>query len=521
MQGPTSGRGVASRNGTTFAVARGYVSAMTLRLAPLALLLAACGPGSGRVPDVEPGPDALATLTIGGQPIDLASGRHFFALPASSLGRTSTVQAVPHDPDAVVTLRWETATGALLADDAQSPLGLAADQRLIVELDGDRWMVSFPPDSLPPVTVEGDPIDDFFLLTPRDYTVDGLPAPFDQALLVVDGHGTPVWWLRTLTAAFDFRVSGDGQFTVNTAIDPALGFNTHAFDPSSGTITGIWGPSTPDHWESPRVDAHEFQLRADGSHLATITGNTVEDLSPWGGLPQQQMWHSGVREHAADGTLLAEWTVEGNIDLDGLPQPVLDQLESDRPWRYDHINSVQDLGGTWLISLRSPNQVAVVDPATGDYVWRLGGSTSDLQFVDDPRGGFVGQHSARIFEPDRLMVFDNGTNFDSPTTGDARIVEYALDLDGGTATQIWEYALPGSGGVEYAGLIQRRPDDSTVIGWGSLQTQNGERSPSVTVLHPDRSWRCHLRLPAGMYTYRAYAFSGDPFTGVWDPASFP
>lgn len=492
-----------------------------MRSLPALLLLAACGPGSARGPKPDPGPDALATLAVGGQYLDLSTGRHYFALPAETLGRTSRVEAEPHDPDAVVTLRWETATGELIEDGADEVLPLGADQRLVVTVDDASWMVTFPPAILPPVEVEGTPSERFYFLTPRDYTVDEIPAAYAQALLIVDGHGTPVWWRYTWTAAFDFRLAGDGSLTVNTKLEEdEQGLHSHQLDPHTGEILATWEPADAG-WDTIRTDAHEHQLRADGSVLTTFTGNEAGDLSPWGGPVDGTFWHSGVRELAPDGSIVQQWTTEGKIDLDGLPAYVLDEAAEGRPWRYGHINSVQQLDEGILLSLRSPNQVALVDPASDTYLWRLGGSTSDLVFVDDSRGGFVGQHSARMFEPDRLTVFDNGTNFFEPATGDVRVVEYALDHDAGTATQVWEYVLDGAGGVEFAGLVQRHADGATTIGWGSLQTQNGDRSPSVTELDSDRSWRCHLRLPAGMYTYRAYAFDGDPITGDWDFPGFP
>ena len=121
-----------------------------------------------------------------------------------------------------------------------------------------------------------------------------------------------------------------------------------------------------------------------------------------------------------------------------------------------HGNSLWMADGVILASFRSCGKVLGIDAATGDVVWRLGGSyrppeewgrddlsgegrgagPAPMTIRNDPYGEFCGQHSAQILDNGHLLLYDNG----NPCVVDlatglsrresrvfSRAVEYAID----------------------------------------------------------------------------------------------
>src|SRR5271154_1965113 len=107
--------------------------------------------------------------------------------------------------------------------------------------------------------------------------------------------------------------------------------------------------------------------------------------------------------------------------------------------------------------MRHLNAVFLIDRATGDVIWKLGGTSftandpevaqdvpaQHLSITGDSETHFCGQHDAR-FVPTPNPAVEDVSVFDDHTAcvGAARGVEYALDLGAGTATPDWQYAQP-------------------------------------------------------------------------------
>jgi hypothetical protein len=128
------------------------------------------------------------------------------------------------------------------------------------------------------------------------------------------------------------------------------------------------------------------------------------------------------------------------------PQPGNDVL---------HTNSVKCLpaklagrfplfkAGQLLLSLRTPNVLAVLDPDTGKVVWAA-------------RGPWQAQHDARFLDNGRLMVFDN---LGAPKG--SRVLEY----DPSTQGIAWSYAGTSAGVLDskFRGCNQRLPNGNTLV----------------------------------------------------------
>ncbi len=479
----------------------------------LSLFLLACGGDDARSKRTDLD-DAIQDLVAQPWVLQLDPERRFLAVPASEVPLVAEVMIDGVDR-LDVGLRVETSSGDLIGDDVGPVLALVEDQRLIIEIDDERWCVAITPDDLPPLSGPGGEVDGFFFLTPRDFTSQYPPSDYGRFLMIVDGWGTPVWWRRATGLSNDFRVGGDGMFSAQTFLDGAPARESVRVDPRTGLVLERWLPEQPEGWEGAWTDPHELTIGADGSAMTVITGAGYEDLSPVGGSTSGEVQHSAVQELDADRNVTAEWIAE-LVDMTTLPPEAIATESQGAAWRWTHINSAESLEDGWLLSLRTPNEVVKVLRETSEVAWRLGGAHSDFTFTND--GGFYGQHSARWLGDDRVILFDNRTNFGSPPLGDVRYVEYQLDMDAMTATLVDSYELEGAGGADYTGHVQRLSDGRTVVGWGSTQTlDDGSRAPSIHVLEPDGTVALELSLPLGTYSYRSWYHTGDPISGVWDP----
>jgi outer membrane protein assembly factor BamB len=140
---------------------------------------------------------------------------------------------------------------------------------------------------------------------------------------------------------------------------------------------------------------------------------------------------------------------------------VADDVEPPLIADLDHPNSIDfDLDGGVIVSYRDLSAIVKVDPTTYQIIWQLGGTQNQFTFVDDPLGGFDGQHTARILPNGHLLMFDNGWTH-SPQA--SRAVEYALDAVQKTATMVWQYSANPSIFNDFTGSAQRLANGNTVV----------------------------------------------------------
>lgn len=86
----------------------------------------------------------------------------------------------------------------------------------------------------------------------------------------------------------------------------------------------------------------------------------------------------------------------------------------EKPFDFAHLNSVQkDTAGRFLVGMRGPSTLYLVDGNTGDIIWRIGGARSDFAF--EPDAMFHHQHDAKVLgssasEKFLISLFDNEAN---------------------------------------------------------------------------------------------------------------
>ncbi len=180
-----------------------------------------------------------------------------------------------------------------------------------------------------------------------------------------------------------------------------------------------------------------------------------------------------IEEVTPSGELKWEWSTQGHIGL----------AETGRWWPTAlatperdivHMNAVEPVGDdAVLISLRHTDAVYKIDKATGDVIWKLGGTWTpkSLTVKDDPEGAYPlgGQHDVRLLADGTITIHDNNTNLPDPP----RAVRYSIDESAKTATLVESVTDPEVSTSICCGSARRSADGSWLMSWGgnSLVTE--------------------------------------------------
>ena len=242
-----------------------------------------------------------------------------------------------------------------------------------------------------------------------------------------------------------------------------------------------------------------------------------------------------VQEVDPNNQAVWSWNASQHIGIDevntvGNPGPSwnLDTLNGSPAADIYHCNSVsmdEDTAspyyGDVVVSMRHLNAVFLIDPSTGDVIWKMGGTplTSDdpeeeqsspaqyLAITGDSESGICGQHDARFVATpnaavEDISVFDDHSN----CPGAARGVEFAIDTTAGTATPDYQYAQPQALSVSATGSFRRLPDanndigsGTSLIGWG---VTSGSLLSGFTEVDSSGNVLVDITFPYLQYLYR-------------------
>lgn len=354
----------------------------------------------------------------------------------------------------------------------------------------------------------------FVRCLPHDFPVITVTTPTDGAAptpgwylintqtfaIVLDTHGTPVWYARggavlNVDAPAPDTITYMGSANAPFGVSATAAFEIH--DLVAGTTKTVMAVGSP-------TDGHDFRMLPNGDFLVesyaqkphvdlsaltghgadeTIVDCEVQEIDPSGAL----VWSWDASDHLDPGTTSLEpayFTVDG--------QTVVDVF---------HCNAVDALpDGDLLVSLRHANSVVLIDRTTGMLRWKLGGTTGNqdgapyIAVTGDAQGAFAMQHDARLRADGHLSMFDNHGISDGTS---ARGVEYALDLGAHTATPVFQFN--GIGESLYEGSFRRYDDGHSVIGWGFVP---GEHRV-VTEVDAAGAPVLEIEFDSGGPTYRA------------------
>jgi hypothetical protein len=390
--------------------------------------------------------------------------------------------------------------------------------------------------------------------TPGYYFTGNITTPNGAYYaMVLDGNGVPVWYQKVPTGPAGLAgavnvepLSNDTiAWTSATAIGFGVGDNLSAYTgfdlDTQTTIAPLPAAVTP-------TDPHELLPLPNGDRMMISTPLMAKDLSTLGnGRGNGGVVPASDANNTVVGCVVQEvnpssqavwtWDAATHIGLDevntasGLPfaGPAWGLYYPDGVPAADiyHCNSVavdedpsSPYFGDVLVSMRHLNAVFLIDRATGNVIWKLGGTAftpndpevgqevpaQHLSITGDSETQFCGQHDAR-FVPTPNPAVEDVSLFDDHTgcVGAARGVEYALNAGAGTATPDWQYVQPGGLSVVATGSFRRMPDaasdigsGSGIIGWGISGFPSG-----FTEVDSGGKVLCDIRFSDGDVIYRA------------------
>jgi hypothetical protein len=329
---------------------------------------------------------------------------------------------------------------------ALSLLGLTSDTVYyyrVVTWDGGNGAVSDVktirtgdlPLGMPPLTLDGDAHDQLTLVPILGGTT---------AVTVINPEGKIVWY-HTDDRDLDIyrvRLSADGKSLLYNAAsvsgDPA--------DNSELVRVALDG-SEQSSIPVPLL-AHDFVELPDGT-LAAI----VVEYRDFEGTPLRG---DTIVEVGLDGTLTTVWSAWDCFD----PAEVLgDDVE--HGWTFANALDYDAGEDAYYLGMRNFSSITKINRSSGECEWVLGSSASTIEFAAGS-ARFLHQHQFDV-RGDRILVFDN----DGARGDESRVLEYALDLEQNTATEVWSYTADPSVSAFVLGEPTRLPDGGTFINWSA------------------------------------------------------
>jgi Arylsulfotransferase (ASST)/Bacterial Ig-like domain len=314
---------------------------------------------------------------------------------------------------------------------------------------------------------------------------NGNAAPF---LLILDDFGRPIFERRMPNPCRDFKVQPNGELTY---YDAGM-FRHYVMDSSYTVIDSIaCGNGYVD-------DTHELRILANGHALLMAYDPELVDMSAIvpGGDPSAIVTGLILQELDENKNVVFQWRSWDHFQITDATHEDLLAHTID----YVHGNAIEvDADGNLLLSCRHMDEITKIDRTTGDILWRWGGKNNQFTFLDDSIG-FSHQHAIRLIDNGHYTMFDNG-NFHTPSF--SRAVEYVLDQTQFTAQLVWQYRNTPDSYGNAQGYVQRLPNGSTLIGWGTGK-------PDVIEVAANGTKVMELSLPANTVSYRAFRYEWMP-----------
>lgn len=313
------------------------------------------------------------------------------------------------------------------------------------------------------LAVTGAPTAGYTLVVPLFGEPDG------QAFIVAfDGAGE-LRWYRAFAGegwAVEAKQQANGDFTTY------LG-RSYGWQPSAGRFVEV-APSGEEvrSFQLPApayTDPHELLLTFRGGEPGggqELTGVhmigyeiRLVDLRPAGGAADAPLAIHTIVRQGATGTGEFLWNAADHFTIADWPSTVRVP-----PPDLVHPSSLAlDRDGNYVVSLQGMDEITKIDAVTGATIWRLGGRHNEFTILDDPLGGWSGQHSVRVLDDGHLLFLDDRARLAGEP---ARAVEYALDVPARTARLVWEYRPDPPQVNPMLGSVQRLRDGATLVGFG-------------------------------------------------------
>lgn len=278
------------------------------------------------------------------------------------------------------------------------------------------------------------------------------------------------------------------------------------------------------------ADSHEAYLSPDDTVVLVVGRREPVNLEALG---------SGYGTEEVTNILIQEVDPQSNavlFEFDLLdyfsPEDSFWPKNGSGPYRFDdtwdpwHVNAVQKTAaGDFLISSRHLHSVFLVDGATAEVKWVMGGKRSD--FIDistDVSAVFRWQHNAQFTAENRIMLFDNQGVFNDYCTGEeigwncSRGLEIQFDTESWTYWVVEEWYHPQGLVSASRGGVNRTPKGNTLVAWGQ-NPMYMEHNPDGEVVMDIQRGRV-LALDHGISSVIAYRAWKSEWIGMpkWPPS---
>ncbi len=242
---------------------------------------------------------------------------------------------------------------------------------------------------------------------------------------------------------------------------------------------------------------HEFAIRGENAWV-TANKNIPIDLSRYGGAYNGALIDSAVQEYnLRTGRLVHSWDALQHIPLS---ESQASLPTNGFPWDAYHVNSIDVTGnGAFLVSMRNTWGAYMVNIASGQIQWTLGGKSSSYKFA--PGAAFQWQHDVALAPGGTVTLYDDhccqltGGGTYVPATGESRALVLRLDAQTHTAKLVSQYTRGGGFDAAYMGNAQPLPNGNVFVGWGS--------EPYFSEYGPTGRLLMEGELPGPNLTYRA------------------
>ena len=289
-------------------------------------------------------------------------------------------------------------------------------------------------------------------------------------LVAVDQRGEVIWYYRADKPIGDARRMRNGNLIF---LDAAGAAEIDVL----GNLIRRWQPARapaidPDVFTIPvETDMfhHEISETSSGRFLTLST-----ELRRYGGYPSSETDPLSVPETAdvagdvlvefrADGAIVNQWSLLNILDPYRIGFGSLgsqwdfiysEAANGTRDWSHANAIIPDPSDDSLIVSLRHQDAVIKVGRTTGNLIWILGNhhewNPPWNRYLLRPTGNLqwpYHQHAPKISERGTLLLFDNGNfrrrPFDElPGENYSRAVEFAIDPQSMTVSQVWSYGGP-------------------------------------------------------------------------------